>query len=189
MKELVFLLEESSAQAMLEGVLPRMLPVDVSVRCICFEGKQDLEKRLEKKIRGYLNPSAKFIVIRDQDSYSNCVALKKRLSDLCVQGGKPDAMIRIACRELESFYLADLAAVENGLGITGLAKLQQGSKYRSPDYLGSPSRELSGLTRGRYQKRSGSKAIGPWLDLDNDRSRSFRNLIRGIREIVSAFDG
>ncbi len=34
MKELVFLLEEVSAQAMLEGLLPNILPLDVTLRFI-----------------------------------------------------------------------------------------------------------------------------------------------------------
>lgn len=39
MRELVFLLEEPSAKAMLESLLPRMLKEDTRFRCIPFEGK------------------------------------------------------------------------------------------------------------------------------------------------------
>ncbi|MBU4304454.1 MAG: hypothetical protein KJ893_02340 [Candidatus Omnitrophica bacterium] len=46
MSELVFFLEELSAEAMLKGLLPRLLPPEVLVRYIVFEGKQDLEKQL-----------------------------------------------------------------------------------------------------------------------------------------------
>jgi hypothetical protein len=53
MKELVFLLEEESAQAMLEGLLLKLLPEAIGRRFIPFEGKQDLEKQLVRKIRGY----------------------------------------------------------------------------------------------------------------------------------------
>ena len=49
MKELVFLLEEASARAMLESLLPRLLAPDVTFRLIPFEGKQDLEKQIAKK--------------------------------------------------------------------------------------------------------------------------------------------
>ena len=184
MKELVFCLEESSAQAMLEGLLPRLLPVEVVLRYIPFEGKQDLEKQLVRRLRGYRNPDARFIVVRDQDSNPDCKAVKARLVALCVQAGKPNALVRIACRELESFYLADLAAVERGLGVVGIAKLQGKVKFRSPDYLGSPSKELAVLTQGRYQKVGGSRAIGVYLDLNNHRSDSFRNLVQGIRRQV-----
>lgn len=181
MKELVFCLEESSAKVMLEGVLPRLLPVGAFVfRFMVFEGKQDLEKQLPRKLKGYCNSEARFLVIRDQDAHPNCVDVKAKLVELCNQAGRPNALVRIACRELESFYLSDLTAVERGLRIHGLSKLQQTKKFRSPDYLGSPSRELSILTKGKYQKIGGSRSIGVHLQLDNDRSESFSNLISGI---------
>lgn len=41
---LVFCLEEPSARAMLEEVVPRLFP-DIQCRYIVFEGKQDLHKR------------------------------------------------------------------------------------------------------------------------------------------------
>jgi hypothetical protein len=185
MKELVFLLEEESAKAMLEGLLPRLLPGDVETRFIVFEGKQDLEKQLVRKVRGYRNREARFIVLRDQDSNPDCIAVKTKLKGLCAEAGSPDALVRIACRELESFYLADLAAVEQGLGLTRLAWQQGNKKLRSPDYLGSPAKELKILTKGRYQKVGGSRAIGPWLDIANTRSDSFRNLVTGISRAVA----
>ena len=45
MRELVFLLEERSASALLESMLPRMLDQSIAVRFVPFEGKQDLEKQ------------------------------------------------------------------------------------------------------------------------------------------------
>ena len=120
MKELVFLLEEPSAKAMLESLLPRILSEGIVFRCI-------------------------------------------------------------ACKELEAFYLADLYAVEKALSLTGLIKHQNSRKFRVPDLLGSPSRELRTLTKQVYEKVAGSRAIGHHLDIENDRSPSFRNLILAIR--------
>jgi hypothetical protein len=186
MKELVFLLEEPSARAMLESVLPRLLGKDVGFRLIPFEGKQDLEKQLARRIRVYQNREARFIVMRDQDSHPKCVQVKQRLLDICRSSGRGDeCLVRIACTELESFYLADLKAVEEALDLRGLASRQQSKKFRAPDALGSPSHELKTLTRNRYEKVSGSRAIGRCLRLDNDRSASFRNLIAGIRRMES----
>lgn len=186
MTELVFCLEEESAKAMLEGVLPRLLPnSDFVYRFIIFQGKQDLEKQLPRKLRAYRNSDARFVVLRDQDSHPSCIAVKEKILELCIQAGKPNSLIRIACKELESFYLADLSAVELGLGLVGLSKLQLTKKFRSPDYLGAPSKELSMLTKGRYQKVGGSRSIGPYLQLDNTRSDSFRNLLSGIRRFAT----
>lgn len=186
MMELVFLLEEPSAKAMLESLLPRMLNPDTRFRCIPFEGKQDLEKQLTRKIRAYQNHAARFIVLRDQDSHPDCVGLKQHLLDLCHASGKADqCMVRIACTELETFYLADLLAVENALKIHGLARHQQSRKFRSPDALGNPSKELKALTKGRYEKVAGSRAIGQYLSLDNERSASYRNFLTAIRHMES----
>ena len=187
MRELIFLLEEKSAAALLETLLPRLLEEGTTFRLIPFEGKQDLQRQMVRKIRGYVNPRARFIVVQDQDSYPDCRVLKARLTDLCAQSGRmADCLIRIACRELETYYLADLAAVERALGITGLTGKQRAEKFRMPDRLGSPSKELKSLTRDRYEKVAGSRKIGMQLDLDNDRSPSFGNLISGIRRMESS---
>ena len=78
MKELVFLLEEPSAKAMLESLLPRLLDEEITFRLIPFKGKQDLQKQLVGKIRSYVNPQARFIVLQDQDSVPDCLTLKNR---------------------------------------------------------------------------------------------------------------
>ena len=184
MRELVFLLEEPSAKAMLESLLPRLLDSKTSFRCIPFEGKQDLERQLARKIRGYRNDRARFIVLRDLDNHPDCRQVKRHLLDLCDQTGKAKrCLVRLACRELETFYLADLAAVEQALEVRGLASKQQSRKFRAPDGLGSPNRELKALTGNRYEKVAGSRAIGRHLDIDNHRSPSFRNLITAIRRM------
>lgn len=183
MTELVFLLEEQSAQAMLEGLLPRLFDVPPVARYIVFEGKHDLERSLTRRIRGYQNPDARFVVIRDQDSDPDCLALKGSLQRMCEVAGRPEALVRVFCRELEAIYLGDLAAVGIALGIIGLDRHQQKARYRHPDSIHAPSKELQRLTNGRYQKVSGSRAIGPILAIDNERSSSFRALVTGIRRI------
>lgn len=184
MKELVFLLEEESAKAMLESLLPRILDAGITPRLLAFEGKQDLEKQMVKRMRGYLNPHARFIVMRDQDATPDCLVVKEALLARCAEAGRQGvALVRIACRELESFYLADLAAVETGLGVNGLAKQQGTAKFRSPDSLQKPSKELLALTKHRYEKVGGSRVIGQHLDVGNERSNSFKNLIVGIKRM------
>jgi len=184
MKELVFLVEGEAERCFLDAFLPRVLPDGVGHRVIPFQGKQDMEKRMAMRIRGYLNPQARFIVMRDQDSHADCVALKRSLQERCV-GTRREAhcLVRIACKELETFYLADLAAVSQALDMPGLDRHQQQRKYRDPDHLGSPSRELRALTQNRYEKRDGSTRIGRYLAPDNARSPSFRHFVAGIRRL------
>ena len=186
MRELVFLLEEESAKSFLESLLPRILDQRINTRLIAFEGKQDLEKQLSKKIRGYANPNTRFIVMRDQDSNPDCKAIKTNLIAMCQTAGKAQqSLVRIACKELEAFYLADLAAVGTALKLNNLHKLQAKANYRIPDNLPSPKNELKKLTANNYQNVSSSKEIGKVIDINNHRSLSFKNLIGGIKKLES----
>ncbi|MCK6414591.1 MAG: DUF4276 family protein [Giesbergeria sp.] len=186
MKEIVFLVEGEAERYLLDAFLPRVLPEGIGFRVIPFQGKQDMEKRMALRIRGYINPQARFLILRDQDSHANCVALKNSLLERCI-GTRREAhcLVRIACTELETFYLADLAAVSQALDIPGLERQQLKSKFRNPDSLGSPSIELRALTKNRYDKRSGSAQIGRYLALDNTRSASFRHFVIGIQRLCA----
>ncbi len=75
---LVFCLEEPSAKEMLRGLLPKLLPDDVTPRFVVFKGKQDLEKQLVKRLRGWRKPNSRFIVMRDQDA-GDCHDVKDKL--------------------------------------------------------------------------------------------------------------
>ena len=166
MRELVFLVEGEAEKYFLTAFLPRLLSEEISYRIIPFQGKQDLEKRMSHRIRAYQNTTARFVVLRDQDSHPDCIQLKRGLLERCADTGRQaHCLIRIACTELETFYLADLAAVARALNIQGLEKHQEKRKFRTPDDLGSPSRELRALTGNRYEKRAGSSAIGQHLAL------------------------
>jgi hypothetical protein len=183
MTTLVFFLEELSAQVMLESFLPKFLPEGFDTKFIVFEGKSDLNKRLEAKIKNWQNPDCKFIVLRDQDS-SNCIELKESLRNKCSKSKHENVLIRIACHELESWYLGDLQAVEQGLSISGISKLQTKAKYRSPDTIEKPAEELIKITKKKYQKVSGSREIGKYLNTNQNNSASFVNFVKGIQRIA-----
>lgn len=180
MKQLVFLLEEVSAREMLKGLAPRIVPETVTMRYIVFEGKQDLERNIGRRIRFWRAPNTAFIVLRDQDS-GDCRLLKRRLISICREAGRGDTVVRIACQELESWYFGDLRAVEEGLKIGNLQRYGRSRKYRNADEIGSPARELDKITGGRYQKIDGSRAIGPLLSISTNRSRSFQVFVEGVR--------
>lgn len=177
--ELVFFLEGRSEAELLHGLVPRLLGHDVQYRCVPFSGKQDLEKQLPRKLRGWMNPNAVFIVLRDQDA-GDCKSVKQNLINICAITGK-DAIIRIACRELESWYLGDLSAVGQAYSMDGLAGLQNQKKFRNPDYLSSPSKELETLTKKQYQKISGSRALGALLSLVDNTSNSFHAFVNAVK--------
>ena len=180
--KLVFLVEELSMAEMLNRLLPRLLP-GLEFRCVPHEGKNDLEASIPRKLRGWREPGVHFVVVRDQDN-GDCRAVKARLVALCAQGGRPETLVRIVCRELEAWYLADLAAVERGLGVAGLARRQEERKFRRPESLGQPSKELKEIAPG-FQKVSGAKVIAPHLNLENVRAASFRVFVEGGRRLAS----
>ena len=153
---LVFFLEEPSAREMLKGLLPRVLPCLVNIRYVVFEGKQDLKKNLIRRLRGWRAPSGVFVVMCDQDA-ADCLAVKSELAEICRDAGKPETVVRIVCRELESWYFGDLAAVESGFGISGLVRYGNVSQYRVPDNIRYPAVELRRITRNAYQKVAGSR--------------------------------
>ena len=181
MSALVFLLEEESAKNMLEGIVPRLVPEGVHVQYMTFSGKQDLEKQMERKIRLWMEPDSRFIILRDQDS-GNCLDIKARLLDIVQNTGKADVcLVRIACHELESFFLGDLEAVGQALNIPSISKKQNKNPYRRPDSIVNAAEELKKLTGNRYSKLAGSRAIGPCLSLNgSNRSHSFGVLVDAI---------
>ncbi len=182
MTELVIFLEEPSAREMLKGLLPKILPDNVYPRYVVFEGKQDLDKQLPIKLKAWCKPDCIFVVLRDQDN-GNCLSIKQGLMEKCNHAGKTCVLIRIACHELESWYLGDLTAVEQAIGPDRLSSKQNNRKFRTPDRLSNASEELSKLSP-QYQKVSGSRAIGKCLNIKNNRSDSFHVFMSGIQRIV-----
>jgi len=109
--------------------------------------------------------------------------VKTNLKQQCTEANKPHAIIRIACHELESWYLADLKAVAKAFAKTNLSPRQNEKKFRNPDRLESPSKELK-LLAPEYQKINGSRIIAPYLTIENTRSRSFYHFIRSIKRVM-----
>ncbi|WP_141698876.1 hypothetical protein [Candidatus Marithrix sp. Canyon 246] len=57
--------------------------------------------------------------------------------------------------------------------------------FREPDKLSNPSEELYKLTKKKYQKVAGSRAIAPHLKIDGtNKSHSFNILLQGIKKLI-----
>jgi hypothetical protein len=184
MRSLVFLLEEPSAQDALERFLPSILPEGINIAYLVFEGKQDLERRMSRTLRAWRQPNARFIVLRDQDS-GDCEAIKKGLLQRCRDAGREhEALARIACRELEAWFIGDWASVAEAFNQPRLSKLQKKSIYREPDVLSNPAAELRKYIP-EYQKRDGARRIGSLLRPETNASRSFRVFAEAVRRMSS----
>ncbi len=132
MKKFVFLLEEQSMKEVLKIILPQIIQEPYTFQCIPHNGKSDLQKSIPKKTKAWKEPDIQFVVIHDKDS-ADCIKLKKDLRDLIYEPRRSATLIRIACTELESWFLGDLEAVEKVLrSIFRLKKARRGFVILTP---------------------------------------------------------
>ena len=184
LEHVVFFVEGPSEQDFLKAFVPTLLPDRLTVHYQVFQGKQDMEKRLALRMRGWRQPNTCFVVLRDQDS-GDCVVIKNGLKKICRSAGHPHAVVRIACKELETFFVGDWTGVAAAFEMPALTKLSVKAMYRQPDVLGSPSSELKKHIP-TYQKRDGARRVGQHIDPDRNTSQSFKALLRTIRQIAAA---
>lgn len=181
---LVFMLEEPSAKSVLDIILPILLPPEVTFQTIPHRGKDDLRLSLPRKLRSWLVPDTRFVVLHDQDS-NTCETLKEDLQTICRQAGRDDVVIRIACRELEAWYFGDLEAVEQAYPGNQLQQLAEKRAYRDPDNIVKPSEALERLVPG-FQKGFASKTVPCYMQMDRNRSRSFQVFIEAMQRLTGA---
>lgn len=177
---LVFLVEQRSMKELLNGILPKILPKAISFQIIPHNGKSDLQRSISKKMAGRNVPDTKFVILHDQDS-ADCKELKQKLRRIVEQTGK-EAVIRIVCRELESWYFGDLRAVSLAYN-ENLEPLAKRKKYRIPDEIGNPKEELKKIIPVN-QQISGARRIGPLMNIDANTSESFRQFVQGVRHLT-----
>ena len=182
MTTLVFLLEEPSARETLKGLLPKILPASIETKFLVYEGKQDLEKRMVRQMRAWRRPDSRFVVLRDQDQ-GDCRVIKQSLAALCRKAGHPDAVVRIACRDLEAWFIGDWTAVAEAFGKPSLARQSAKAKYREPDTVITPVSELRRFLPG-YQKVDGARRIGPFLATERNGSHSFQAFVSAVRRLA-----
>lgn len=180
--KLVLLVEEPSMKTFLVGLLERVLP-GVPVLILAHEGKTDLERSIPRKLRAWRDPEARFVVIRDQDA-ADCREVKAKLQALCVEAGHPDTLVRIACRELEAYYLGDPAGLARAFGAPKVEAALRARKFAQPDALAKPSADLRRVLPA-FSKSEGARRMAREIDLENSRSESFLALVEGLRRLVA----
>lgn len=181
MGQVVFLLEEPSMKALLEVLLPRVAP-EMAFVLVPHEGKQDLAKSIPRKLKGWRTPGARFIVVHDQDS-ADCLKLKDELAARVPPHRRCDTVIRIACRELEAWVLGDIEALAHAFGVPSVAGLGVKEKYRDPDAIANPSREVQALIPS-YQKISGARQVAGFLTPERNVSHSFQVFISAVKRLA-----
>ena len=181
MNRIVFLLEEDSMRILLEGLLPRLFP-GLLFQCVPHEGKHDLEKSILRKLKAWREPGVRFVVVRDQDS-ADCHQVKTNLVQLCLGTGRRDVLVRVACRELEAWYIGESPALKQAFPATRPSALRElgKSRYQNPDTVVRPSDIIAKLIP-EFQKRSGARRMAAFLSRGNS-SNSFRVFVEGVERL------
>lgn len=183
---LEILTEEKSMEVFLRGLLPRILPDGFILDSNCFihshEGKSHLVKSIPKKMKAYpkFPEEVRVFIIHDQDS-NNCIQLKEKLTKLC--SAAFPCLVRIACRELENWYLGDFNAIEHVFPEVNAAKYSLKAKYRITDRL-TGSEELKKLSK-RFSKTQTAREIAKYIDFENNKSVSFNHFITGLKKLLA----
>ena len=182
MGRVVFLLEEYSMKALLEGLLPRLFP-GLVFQCVPHEGKGDLEKSIPRKLRAWQEPGVRFVVVRDNDR-GDCMELKEHLRELCSDRPEEDCLIRIPCQELEAWYLGEPDALAEAFREDSLRRIGSKARFRKPDDIPYPARALAQLVP-HYQKIGSARILANHLDRQRNRSPSFHAMMDGIERFAS----
>ncbi len=185
--QIEILTEEPSMENFLRQLLPILLPEEYQLDINCFihphEGKSHLRKSIPRKLQAYSryrNP-VRVLIIQDQDS-SDCVTLKNELLSLCQSIVTIPIVVRIACRELENWYLGDLKAIEKLYPETKATRFVGKAKFRNPDLVFG-SNELELLTPN-FTKSHASREIVKFMDIQTNRSKSFNHFVSGLSKLL-----
>jgi hypothetical protein len=181
----VFLLEEPSMQALLDGLLPRLVNGWVTNRhflCIPHEGKTDLDRSIARKLAAWRIPGDRFVIVRDNDG-ADCLAVKQRLQGLCETAGRPDTLVRLVCQELESWYLGDLRALAEAFGEPKADTAARRKRYSRPDEWLKASTEVRRLIPA-FQKIGGARLMAQALEPNRSRSKSFHVFVLAVRRLA-----
>jgi len=190
MNTLYIFTEEPSLKIVLEVLLPKILPENYTFKIFSHQGKQDLEKAIEKTVPTLSkNPGAKIIITRDQDN-EDCKTLKKDLLDKLKNNCSSPFLVRILCRELESWFLGDMIAIENAYHRFKSDQYINKKNYRDVDLIKYPSKVLLKIIpeysgRDKLPKLEVSKKISRHLLIDRNTSTSFKFFIEGVQKITT----
>jgi hypothetical protein len=197
---LELLVEESSMEAFLRALLPRLLPQDRTFEVHPFQGKNNLLGKLEHRLRGYaawLPADWRIVVVVDRDD-QDCRVLKRQLESIARRAGlrtrtragnAPWQLVnRIAIEELEAWYFGDWAAVCSAYP-RAPSHVPRRQGFRDPDAIAGGTWEkfervmqTRGYFKGGLLKIEAARAIGANIHPARSSSRSFRAFSDAIIE-------
>lgn len=203
---LEILLEEASAEHALRIILPRLVPgavEHVNFELRVFSGKDDLLRKLPSRLRGYTawseGSNVRILTLVDRDD-EDCVELKRRIDKMAGSAGlrihRSGDLIsggifksRIACEEIEAWYLGDPAALrkvyprvaknfEHRKGFRDVDAIKGGTWEKLEKLLQDAGYFANGL-----RKLEIARSLAPVMDLEVNSSSSFRHFCNAVRDI------
>jgi hypothetical protein len=186
---LIFLVEEPSMEACLQGLLPRLIP-DRTFQIQVFQGKQDLLSKLPARLKAYkrwLPADHRLIALVDRDQ-EDCCQFKDRMEAAASAAGficgtassSWQVVNRIAVEELEAWYFGDWVAVRSAYPKVTLRTDRQ-SSYADPDAISGGTWEAFEriLQRHGYfttglRKIEAGRTLGALIDWRRSKSASFK---------------
>ncbi len=199
-----FFVEEASAEAALNNLLPQILPDDIYFEIRNFQSKGALLKELPNRLRGYKKwfpDDLRIVVLVDEDG-QNCLELKARLESVVQKAGLTtksksenfQVLNRIVVEELEAWFFGDVEAL-----VTAYPKipatLASKAKYTNPDAITGGTWEAlervlqgAGYYPGRMPKIEVARKVSACMEPNRNRSKSFRVFLDGINAIIESFN-
>lgn len=188
-EHIIVLAEEPSMEAALRSLLPRMLG-DSSFEVHAYQCKQDLLKRLPKRLKGYskwLPENWRIVVLVDRDD-DDCVALKRDLERIAADAGlrtRPGSPTswqvanRIVIEELEAWFFGDWEAVRAAYPRVN-PNVRAKARYRDADGIAGGTWEAlerllraAGYFETGLRKIEAARAIAERMDPARNDSKSF----------------
>jgi len=198
---LEFLLEEPSAEAALNNLLPQIVGQSATFALHSYQGKPDLLAKLPGRLRGYrawLPPDWHVVVLVDRDA-DDCYMLKAHLEQVAREAGlltksaaQPDQRFRVLNRlvieELEAWFFGDVAALHAAYRRIS-PTLGKQARYRDPDAIKGGTWEALALLLHSYYptglpKVEVARTVSALMEPERNRSHSFQVFWQGLLALI-----
>lgn len=192
MTRLLLIVEGNAEADFLRAFLPQVGISPRQFQVVPHDGKPGVIANFHRLVNRWDEPETRFIVLLDQDS-RDCRELKRIILDSAREKCPAKAgrlMVRVACRELEAWYLGDAAALREAYPDAKDSAWEKIEKRRDPDNArkAKPSELLRRLPN--FVKRDAARRVGEimgrkWAESANgNRSTSFRCFVAGVMKML-----
>ena len=202
-----FLLEEDSARAALQNLVPKIVGSGTTGNFHVYQGKKDLLKSLPGRLKGYsrwLPEDWRIVILLDEDR-QDCQTIKAALEKAAKDAGlftrsrrSPQGRFRVvnrvAIEELEAWFLGDIDAIVEAYPHVP-RNLSRKARFRDPDAVKGGTWEAlqrvlqkAGYYRTGMPKIEAAERIAKYMDPCRNRSKSFQVFRDALAALASQTD-